>query len=263
MTNKIEISRALAARRTIQFALSQLEICQYQAFQDCECETCLECGKMPDECTGTECAKTCQCSTCEHCMNEWVMEELRALLAKADGTLTDEGTMPDVQQHGEPVAWQAFSPSIGPNGHWLFCSDQEEAENMKGRGFAIRELYAEQPAPASQYTLTAEQFEAIEALLKDSPASQNVALQDLLARAGRWAEPVAVVLPFADKVISKLQRFVECTDDGQGADIGRHWFDILTHLGLLNRVQRSPGLWEMTQQGEDCLEAAATLNTPL
>ena len=60
--------------------------------------------------------------------------------------------------------------------------------------------------------------------------------------------------PFAEKVIRKLERFQECTDDGQGADIGRHWFDLLTQLGLLNRVQRSPALWEMTQQGEDALK---------
>lgn len=66
--------------------------------------------------------------------------------------------------------------------------------------------------------------------------------------------PVSVVLPFADKVISKLRRYQECTDDGQGADIGRHWFDLLTQLGLLNRVQRSPAIWEITQQGEDCLD---------
>lgn len=66
--------------------------------------------------------------------------------------------------------------------------------------------------------------------------------------------PVAVVHPFAEKVIRKLERFQECADDGQGADIGRHWFDLLTQLGLLNRVQRSPALWEMTQQGEDALE---------
>ena len=59
--------------------------------------------------------------------------------------------------------------------------------------------------------------------------------------------------PFAEKVIRKLERFQECADDGQGADIGRHWFDLLTQLGLLNRVQRSPALWEMTQQGEDAL----------
>lgn len=66
--------------------------------------------------------------------------------------------------------------------------------------------------------------------------------------------PITVVQPFAEKVIRKLERFQECADDGQGADIGRHWFDLLTQLGLLNRVQRSPALWEMTQQGEDALE---------
>ena len=65
---------------------------------------------------------------------------------------------------------------------------------------------------------------------------------------------VTAMHPFAEKVIRKLERFQECADDGQGADIGRHWFDLLTQLGLLNRVQRSPALWEMTQQGEDALE---------
>ena len=73
--------------------------------------------------------------------------------------------------------------------------------------------------------------------------------------------PVAVVLPFAEKVIAKLQRFEACVSDGQDVDIDRHWFDVLTHLGLLRRVQRSPAYWEMTQQGQDVLEAAR-LNTP-
>lgn len=58
-------------------------------------------------------------------------------------------------------------------------------------------LLASPPAPASQYTLTAEQFEAIEALLKENPASQNVALQDLLARKGRWDAPVDAAKAFA------------------------------------------------------------------
>ena len=74
------------------------------------------------------------------------------------------------------------------------------------------------------------------------------------------SEPVAV-LPFAEKVISKLRRFEECASDNQDVDIGRHWFDVLTQLGLLNRVHRSPAYWEMTQQGEDALEATR-LNTP-
>jgi hypothetical protein len=61
--------------------------------------------------------------------------------------------------------------------------------------------------------------------------------------------------PFAQKVISKLRRFEQCSSDGQGADIGRHWFDLLVQLGLLNRTQHSPALWEITQQGEDLLES--------
>ena len=73
--------------------------------------------------------------------------------------------------------------------------------------------------------------------------------------------PVAVALPFAEKVIAKLQRFEACASDGQDVDIGRHWFDLLTQLELLRRVQRSPAYWEMTQQGEDALKATR-LNSP-
>ncbi len=65
---------------------------------------------------------------------------------------------------------------------------------------------------------------------------------------------LASLPPFANLVIRKLQRFDECASDGQGADIGNHWFDVLTKLGLLKRVQRSPGLWELTDQGEQLLE---------
>ena len=75
------------------------------------------------------------------------------------------------------------------------------------------------------------------------------------------AEPAAVLIPFAEKVISKLRRFEECAGDSQDVDIGREWFDVLTHLGLLVRVQRSPAYWEITPQGEDVLEVAR-LNTP-
>ena len=75
--------------------------------------------------------------------------------------------------------------------------------------------------------------------------------------AGCKAVPVELP-PFAQKVISKLQRFEECASDSDagGVDIGRHWLDLLTQLGLLNRVQRSPGLWEISQQGEDLLASA-------
>lgn len=71
-------------------------------------------------------------------------------------------------------------------------------------------------------------------------------------------EQVRELPPFAQKVICKLKRFEECAEDSGsgGVDIGRHWLDLLTQLGLLSRVQRSPGMWEISQQGEDLLAAA-------
>lgn len=69
------------------------------------------------------------------------------------------------------------------------------------------------------------------------------------------AQPSPALPPFAEKVLAKLRRFNECAEDpgSGGVDIGRHWLDLLTQLGLLNRVQRSPALWEISQQGEDLL----------
>lgn len=58
---------------------------------------------------------------------------------------------------------------------------------------------------------------------------------------------------FVETVQRKLRRFEECSSDNQGADIGSHWFEVLTRLGLLNRVQRSPALWELTDEGEQFL----------
>ncbi|HEO1644860.1 hypothetical protein IPC1477_22700 [Pseudomonas aeruginosa] len=71
------------------------------------------------------------------------------------------------------------------------------------------------------------------------------------------AQPSPALPPFAEKVLAKLRRFYDCASDFEsgGVDIGRHWLDLLTQLGLLNRVQRSPALWEISQQGEDLLGA--------
>jgi len=45
----------------------------------CECRECPECGRMPSECTGTECANTCQCSECGHCRIQFARAELKKL----------------------------------------------------------------------------------------------------------------------------------------------------------------------------------------
>ncbi|WP_185868239.1 hypothetical protein [Pseudomonas aeruginosa] len=69
------------------------------------------------------------------------------------------------------------------------------------------------------------------------------------------AQPSPALPPFAEKVLAKLRRFYDCAEDFEsgGVDIGRHWLDLLTQLGLLNRVQRSPAFWEISQQGDDLL----------
>ncbi|WP_332729279.1 hypothetical protein [Pseudomonas sp. ESBL2] len=82
------------SRFSLEAARDCLVICQDQAFQSCECESCPQCGLMPDECTGTECSKTCQCTTCEHCMNKDSIDSLTTLLAR-----------PVPQPHPEPIAW--------------------------------------------------------------------------------------------------------------------------------------------------------------
>lgn len=88
-----------------------------------------------------------------------------------------------------------------------------------------------------------------DALLVEHMAAEIADLRAALA------QPSPVLPPFAEKVLAKLRRFYDCASDFEsgGVDIGRHWLDLLTQLGLLNRVQRSPALWEITQQGEDLL----------
>ncbi|MBF8636031.1 hypothetical protein IRZ48_05800 [Pseudomonas fulva] len=65
---------------------------------------------------------------------------------------------------------------------------------------------------------------------------------------------------FAQTVIRKLKRFRNCAEDGQGADIGKAWFDVLVQLGLLNRVQRSPAWWEITDEGDALLDGRVALS---
>ncbi|KAF1009537.1 MAG: hypothetical protein GAK28_00175 [Luteibacter sp.] len=59
-------------------------------------------------------------------------------------------------------------------------------------------------------------------------------------------------------VVSAVRRFDECAEDGEDVDIGRDWFDALTTIGLLRRVQRSPARWEMTDAGRSLLELASS-----
>ncbi|HEJ3968946.1 TPA: hypothetical protein SL459_006590, partial [Pseudomonas aeruginosa] len=99
--------------------------------------------------------------------------------------------------------------------------------------------------------------EKVNALFKVLGFSGTASVGDILDAALErlQAQPSPALPPFAEKVLAKLRRFYDCASDFEsgGVDIGRHWLDLLTQLGLLNRVQRSPALWEISQQGEDLL----------
>ncbi|APQ14715.1 hypothetical protein BJP27_24395 (plasmid) [Pseudomonas oryzihabitans] len=69
-------------------------------------------------------------------------------------------------------------------------------------------------------------------------------------------------LPFVQQIIEDLRRFKECVEDDQDVNLGRDRFDLLTQLGLLERVQRSPALWVMSQAGEDAI-ALSRVGEPL
>ena len=135
------------------------------------------------------------------------------------------------------------------------------------------------------------EFLRIDGLSVDGSAARNKALKMLAAALSASAEPSACQrcagtgiwypatgsnerqrcpegcapverdeLPaFAQKVLKKLRRTQECFEDGQGTDVGREWLDILVKLGLLNRVQRSPALWEISDAGDAFLDARAAL----
>lgn len=82
---------------------------------------------------------------------------------------------------------------------------------------------------------------AINAALRTAPAI------DL----GRLRIPASLA-----SVAEKIKRFDVCAEDcdNDGVDISREWFDALTTIGLLRRVQRSPAMWEMTEAGQSLVD---------
>jgi hypothetical protein len=66
-------------RDALFYAMHALEDANEGCF--CECEDCEQCGKPVDECTGTECSRTCQCSSCHYCVTELAYEGAQRALA--------------------------------------------------------------------------------------------------------------------------------------------------------------------------------------
>lgn len=60
-------------------------------------------------------------------------------------------------------------------------------------------------------------------------------------------------MKYNDRILSKLKRAEAQWSDGQGCSIGKDWLNTLTFLGLLERVQRSPAMWSITDEGFELL----------
>lgn len=150
-----------------------------------------------------------------------------------------------------PSPWPAVQ-------HWQYLAEQEQdhKNEIAGRLRQLERICEGLPQDAIDGGWTVQGIRGYAKRLEDQ-------LKAALARVAELEkqEPVVraygVLPPFAEKVLAKLRRFYDCAEDFEsgGVDIGRHWLDLLTQLGLLNRVQRSPALWEISQHGEDLLEA--------
>lgn len=49
---------------------------------ECECRECPECGMLPRDCGRTDCANTCQCAPCDHCLTMYALAELERVTAE-------------------------------------------------------------------------------------------------------------------------------------------------------------------------------------
>jgi hypothetical protein len=116
-----------------------------------------------------------------------------------------------------------------------------------------------EPALSMSMFASREDYEAAVVRLH-SPASVGKAVPFYMTPSKPVAAPAGVTEDdgIRSAVMERLTRFAECADDpdADGCDIGREWLDVLTTLGLLKRVQRSPALWEVTPAGEAALSAA-------
>lgn len=125
------------------------------------------------------------------------------------------------RENAKPLAWVVVNEEIG---FWASFKSEREAISIQQQ-HAAQDYHGNYVYPLFSHPPT----DSAEA--KDIPQSLGV-------------------------VVSKLRRFFDCADDFEsgGCGIGREWFDALTTIGLLERVQRSPAIWQMTKTGEALIE---------
>lgn len=172
--------------------------------------------------------------------------ELKAELAMAN----DAAAKGDAARHQCAGMEMEIKELRGAADHW----EAESRALQKLRDAALAKL-AELETQVPVAAVSEETFSA--------NGTSDIITRNLPIGTTLYAAPVvpaqAALPPFAEKVLAKLRRFSDCASDFEsgGVDIGRHWLDLLTQLGLLNRAQRSPALWEISQQGDDLLVARA------
>ncbi|HHM6005608.1 TPA: hypothetical protein ACRNK3_004284 [Pseudomonas aeruginosa] len=194
----------------------------------------------------------------------WMAWQARAALAQPSPAQADEKPGDSILCYG------CFAKGVGPDhfdeaGKCLAAQAEAERPEVVARVVHSNPVVLGQCGPlnANDELMTVAQHAASVARWAEMFNRVEQQRDAALARVAELErqEPVVraygVLPPFAEKVLAKLRRFYDCAEDFEsgGVDIGRHWLDLLTQLGLLNRVQRSPALWEISQQGKDLLEA--------
>lgn len=186
------------------------------------------------------------------------LKELDALAAELQALKAPCSEVPEV------VAYRVSMPEEPELGHWFEEEAEEEPQiqhhdplmTVAQHECIVAALKAQMAEPVAW--MSKGHNGVIVELCLPAPDDERITLDWApLYAAPPAAQDVSALPPFAEKVLAKLRRFEECAEDSDsgGVDIGRHWLDLLTQLALLNRVQRSPGLWEISQQGEDFLAA--------
>ena len=249
------LSRQAEQHGSVYIECRQCDECNHGGINDsasglASCHDCDWKGPEPaeDKCPGCQ-SENCMAAACPECGARYVLVASEYIAA--------------LPQQAEPKF--SICNDVGIIGHSDICPECADT-------WVPPEDRAEQaPAQDEREAFEAEARKLLYVLDRETisgeyivPDTEN-AWQLWQARATRPAQteqqPVALP-PFAAQVLEKLERVDECFSDGQGADIGREWFDVLTLLGLLKREQRSPALWSITQQGRDALAAPIAQTAP-
>lgn len=100
--------------RVMEFAKDQLQRHVDMLLQECDCEECPECGKLPHECSGTTCAQSCQCTTCDHCLASDAIDGLTDAIADLNTRAASGGDSASLEQRARSLFEAQADPHDAP-----------------------------------------------------------------------------------------------------------------------------------------------------